>query len=263
MKENSRGSFAPTQMSGPIILDGPQDRTSSFLDVQQPQTLNTIMRPRHQSSIDSVAQSLGNFGLGPAAPSAGIKSNGSTIDNEQPTSRESGSDDSQKADSSSELGTKPPSLDGKSITSGTTFALDEKESLRPDDSASVKAAGEDDDAFSVRGSLIAGSRMGSDLAGRTRAIQLGDMPERRLMQVTSRGSNHGILTPQSTSSGPPTGNVPEIAGLQRADPSSDALNLIYRHAPDDQLIEAMASTKDRLFLLKLEKEVIDFVQNSK
>ena len=35
----------------------------------------------------------------------------------------------QRTDSGSELGTKPPSLDGKSITSGTTFALDEKESL--------------------------------------------------------------------------------------------------------------------------------------
>ena len=69
-----------------------------------------------------------------------------------------------RADSMSDLGTKPPSLDGKSITSGTTFALDEKESLRPDDSASVKAA-EDDDTFSGRGSIVAGSRIGSEAAG--------------------------------------------------------------------------------------------------
>lgn len=69
-----------------------------------------------------------------------------------------------RADSLSDLGTKPPSLDGKSITSGTTFALDEKESLRPDDSASVKAA-EDDDTFSGRGSIVAGSRIGSEAAG--------------------------------------------------------------------------------------------------
>lgn len=70
-----------------------------------------------------------------------------------------------RADSMSDLGTKPPSLDGKSITSGTTFALDEKESLRPDDSASVKAA-EDDDTFSGRGSIVAGSRIGSEAAGK-------------------------------------------------------------------------------------------------
>ena len=52
------------------------------------------------------------------------------------------SDDDQTQISSSS--TKPASLDGKSTTSGTTFALDEKESLQPDDSASVKAAEDED-----------------------------------------------------------------------------------------------------------------------
>ncbi|KAH0498162.1 hypothetical protein TgHK011_005432 [Trichoderma gracile] len=173
-------------------------------------------------------------------------------------SRASGSDDSQKADSSSDLGTKPPSLDGKSITSGTTFALDEKESLRPDDSASVKAAAEDDDSFSIRGSLIAGSRMSSDFAARARGIQLGDMPERQLVQPVVEAHGQGILTPQSTSSEQPPQNP-----LRSTGGSSDALNVIYRQAPDDKLLEALAAPRDRLFLLRLEKDVIDFVQDSK
>ncbi|TFB04234.1 R3H domain-containing protein 2 [Trichoderma ghanense] len=173
-------------------------------------------------------------------------------------SRASGSDDSQKADSSSDLGTKPPSLDGKSITSGTTFALDEKESLRPDDSASVKAAAEDDDSFSIRGSLIAGSRMSSDFAARARGIQLGDMPERQLVQPAVEAHGQGILTPQSTSSEQPAQNP-----LRSTGGSSDALNVIYRQAPDDKLLEALAAPRDRLFLLRLEKDVIDFVQDSK
>ncbi|EGR47726.1 uncharacterized protein TRIREDRAFT_63620, partial [Trichoderma reesei QM6a] len=173
-------------------------------------------------------------------------------------SRASGSDDSQKADSSSDLGTKPPSLDGKSITSGTTFALDEKESLRPDDSASVKAAAEDDDSFSIRGSLIAGSRMSSDFAARTRGIQLGDMPERQLVQPVVEAHGQGILTPQSTSS-----EQPPQDSLRSTGGSSDALNVIYRQAPDDKLLEALAAPRDRLFLLRLEKDVIDFVQDSK
>lgn len=172
-------------------------------------------------------------------------------------SRASGSDDSQKADSSSDLGTKPPSLDGKSITSGTTFALDEKESLRPDDSASVKAA-EDDDSFSIRGSLIAGSRMSSDFAARARGIQLGDMPERPSVQPVVETNGQGILTPQSTSSEQPPQNP-----LRSTGGSSDALNVIYRQAPDDKLLEALAAPRDRLFLLRLEKDVIDFVQDSK
>jgi hypothetical protein len=99
-------------------------------------------------------------------PSLVVNGSG-TVDAERTAIFGDGSPDDpfQRADSGSDLGTKPPSLDGKSITSGTTFALDEKESLRPDDSASVKAA-EDDDAFSGRGSIVAGSRIGSEAAGK-------------------------------------------------------------------------------------------------
>lgn len=162
-------------------------------------------------------------------------------------SRASGSDESQQADSNSEIGTKPPSLDGKSITSGTTFALDEKESLRPDDSASVKAA-EDDDT----GSLLAGSRIGSEAAARARGVLIGDLADRRHPGSTPGLAGHGVLTPQSASSEQPPGSA-----------SSDALNVIYRQAPDDKLLDALATPKDRFFLLRLEKDVVDFVQNSK
>lgn len=215
------------------------------------------------SGVYKVTGSLIELNLNAKAPSLVVNGSG-PLAIERPgliLSRESASDDSHRADSSSDLGTKPPSLDGKSITSGTTFALDEKESLRPDDSASVKAAADDDDTFSIRGSLIAGSRMGSEVAGRARGIPLGDIPERRLPQVGPGAIIQGALTPQSASSehpSRPTSGMPLSAGG-----SSDALNVIYRMAPDDKLIEAMASPKDRLFLLRLEKQVIDFVQDSK
>jgi len=91
----------------------------------------------------------------------------------------------QRADSGSDLGTKPPSLDGKSITSGTTFALDEKESLRPDDSASVKAA-EDDDTFSGRGSIVAGSRIGSEAAGKPSISRCVTLYIKHLTLISSR-----------------------------------------------------------------------------
>lgn len=207
--------------------------------------------------MNGVPNTMGSLSLAAKTPSLVVNGSG-PLAPERPgpaINRESGSDDSQRADSGSELGTKPPSLDGKSITSGTTFALDEKESLRPDDSASVKAAAEDDDAFSIRGSLVAGSRMGSDLAARARGITLGDIPERTLPQIAASGAVQGVLTPQSSSSEQPPG-VP-LAG------SPDALNVIYRQAPDEKLLEAMASPKDRLYLLRLEKQVIDFVQDSK
>ncbi|KAI1271701.1 hypothetical protein F5Y07DRAFT_331730 [Xylaria sp. FL0933] len=172
------------------------------------------------------------------------------------------SDDvSQRADSNSEMGTKAPSLDGKSITSGTTFALDEKESLRPDDSASVKAAAEDDEAFSVRSSLLATSRMGSENA-RIHRLRIGDMPEKRPIPVLSEAQDAGLATPQSgASSQQPPPEQPQTLGVATA--SSDTFNSIYGKNPDEKLLEAMKSPKDRLFLLRLEQDVINFVLSSK
>lgn len=176
-------------------------------------------------------------------------------------------DNSQRAESSSDLGTKPPSLDGKSITSGTTFALDEKESLRPDDSASVKAAAEDDDAFSVRGSNMANSRMGSDLAARIHRIQIGDMPLRPLTTTHALAGGHGlgIATPQSgDSEKQPSGEskLPLVGGGVAASESLTTNGFLSQN-PDEKLLEAMQSSKDRLFLLRLEQQVIEFVQDSK
>ncbi|KAL2133730.1 hypothetical protein VTI74DRAFT_1810 [Chaetomium olivicolor] len=174
-------------------------------------------------------------------------------------------DTSQRADSSSELGTKPPSLDGKSITSGTTFALDEKESLRPDDSASVKAAAEDDDAFSIRGSYMAGSRMGSDVAARIQRIQIGDMPPRVLPPHHVLAGNKGqvVITPQSAISDKQPGVEPKVALVGgTATPDGLAPNAFYAQNPDEKLLEAMQSPKDRIFLLRLEQQVIEFVQGS-
>jgi hypothetical protein len=175
-------------------------------------------------------------------------------------------DTSQRADSSSELGTKPPSLDGKSITSGTTFALDEKESLRPDDSASVKAAAEDDDAFSIRGSYMASSRLGSDVAARIQRIQIGDMPPRGLPahQLLAGTKIQGVSTPQSGNSDKQVVPDPKVALVGgTATPDALAPNAFYSQNPDDKLLEAMQSPKDRIFLLRLEQQVIDFVQDSK
>lgn len=202
--------------------------------------------------VDDVVAGMRNASLDPKMPSLVVNGSGGALP-EKPKiiSRQSSSGDSQKADSTSDLGAKPPSLDGKSITSGTTFALDEKESLRPDDSASVKAAAaEDDDAFSIRDSLLTSSRMGSDVA--VRRMQSEDSSDRRVPPLPA--------APQVIAGAPgPSGSQP-AAG---ASISTDALNATYRKAPDDKLLEAMQSPKDRLFLLRLEKDVVSFIQDSK
>lgn len=167
----------------------------------------------------------------------------------------------QRTDSGSELGTKPPSLDGKSITSGTTFALDEKESLRPDDSASVKAA-EDDDTFSGRGSIVAGSRIGSEAAARAYRAQISEVPDRRNMQPTQERQNPGFTTPQSGSSGQQVADDVKPKPLVSTGGPPDTFNLFYRQTPDEKLVEALESPKDRIFLLRLEQDVIEFVKDS-
>jgi hypothetical protein len=140
-------------------------------------------------------------------------------------------------------------LDGKSITSGTTFALDEKESLRPDDSASVKAA-EDDDTFSGRGSIVAGSRIGSEAAARAYRAEFYEAPVRRSMQPMPERQNQGIITPQSGSSGQQTTDDGKPKPLMGLPGTPDAFNLFYRQTPDDKLLEALESPKDRIFLLR-------------
>lgn len=246
----------------PIIVSGASADAARSQSALPAKTGGYYAARGNLAAVERVAASLTDLKLGSRVPSLVVDGSGAALERQRAlVSRESVSDESQKCDSSSELGTKPPSLDGKSITSGTTFAMDEKESLRPDDSASVKAAAEDDDAFSIRGSFIAGSRMSSDVAARGRGIQLGDIPERRLAHPPPGIHSHGLLTPQSSSSEQPPALNPAMP--LSAEGSSDALNVIYRQAPDEKLLDALASPRDRYFLLRLEKDVIDFVQDSK
>ncbi|KAL9041959.1 MAG: hypothetical protein Q9214_003931, partial [Letrouitia sp. 1 TL-2023] len=72
--------------------------------------------------------------------------------------------------------TKPASLDGKSTASGTAFALDEKESLRPDDSASAKAV-EEEDLYSGPGTGAQSSRVGSEAGSRAFRDQFNEVSE--------------------------------------------------------------------------------------
>jgi hypothetical protein len=216
-------------------------------------------------NLNKVVEGLKDLKIGPK-PSLIVNGTGSTSterSSKAGNSQTPSDETSQKGDSSSELGMKPASIDGKSITSGTTFnALDEKESLRPDDSASVKAAAEDDDAFSMRGPYISSSRIGSEVAARVHRIQIGDMPPRNIPISLPEPHVQGTAAPPAGPSEQPP--VPDARmPLAAASSAAENMNQLYRQAPDEKLLEAMRSPKDRLFLLRLEKDVIDFVQDSK
>lgn len=217
-----------------------------------------------QNSESSLVDAVKALHMHDSKPSLVVNGSGAVGDSGPGTAAEDSPDDHfQRVDSSSEFGTKPPSLDGKSITSGTTFALDERESLRPDDSASVKAA-EDDDTFSARGSIIAGSRIGSEVAALYRNNQFYEPSERRTTITSQDPLLMGTRTPHSGSSGAQIldETKPQDPLTQIGDPD-DAHSLFYKQTPDEKLIEALESPKDRLFLLRLEQQVMEFVKDSK
>ena len=176
-------------------------------------------------------------------------------------------DDEQTHVSSSSV--KPGSLDGKSTASGTTFAMDEKESLRPDDSASVKAA-EEDDSYSGNGSGAPSSHVGSEAGGRAFRDQFREISERigHTPNQSAVAGNVGparieeeIVRGASSPLQPPPQAMIATAGPTVASTNGPVFQMEYR-GPDEKLLEALESPKDRLFVLRLEHDIINFIQQS-
>ncbi|KAI6869993.1 hypothetical protein KC338_g3263 [Hortaea werneckii] len=170
------------------------------------------------------------------------------------------SEDSNTQVSSDSGSAKPPSLDGKSVASGTTFALDEKESLRPDDSASAKAA-DDEEIFSPPNSSLPASRMRSDDArafhDQLREISSMD-PQRRSM--TPQGFRQPSLPQKGVLYVPPQGPGMGAVPNSRTDPEQQSPVDVQ---PDPKLLEALESPRDRIWVLKLEQDIYDFVKDPK
>jgi hypothetical protein len=166
---------------------------------------------------------------------------------------------------SSDGSAKLPSYDTKSVASATTFAMDEKESLRPDDSASIRAAAvEDDELVSAPGSVIAGSRVGSDLGAKAFREQLHEIAGISPLRVNDSSSNHfngpavvnSSRTPQSQPSD-------QLQLMSIATPNMQHNIHPPQIPPDEKLLEALQSPRDRVFVLKLEQDLIDFIEQSK
>ncbi|RAL09329.1 putative R3H domain protein [Aspergillus homomorphus CBS 101889] len=153
--------------------------------------------------------------------------------------------------------TKPTSFDSKSMASVTTFAMDEKDSLRPDDSASVQAIDEEE-SLSGPASGAPNSITGSDSG--VRGFRDMQRP-RAILQPTGpvypdgMQRTNGALLPDPASSGFIT---PGSEAFQAGRPIHG-----FPSEPDEKLLEAMKSPKDRLLILQLEEKVRHFIQNSK
>lgn len=208
---------------------------------------------------DSAVQSI--------APSSEIKDEGT----ERPRSiafvKISAAEDSSTQLSSSDGSGKPPSIDGKSIASATTFALDEKESLRPDDSASLRAV-EEEDVASPPESIIADSRQGSD-HGAARAFRdqlheiavMNPQPHRGVPPgrfPTLPNGPHTLFDPNQVPL-VARSNVPPVSNGLTPMTGNPDLTVV----PDEKLLEALQSPRDRLFIVKLEQDFIDFIKETR
>jgi hypothetical protein len=172
----------------------------------------------------------------------------------------SAADDSSTQVSSSDSSAKLPSFDKQSVASGTTFALDEKESLRPDDSASIRAI-EEEDVFSAPGTGATGSRVGSDTDARAFSEQLHQiavMAPRGVLQPVSVMRANITFGEMPMSMATPQPQVLPTNGGVIAMPVT-----VTAPTPDEKLLEALEAPRDRVYVLKIEQDILDFLNNDK
>lgn len=165
--------------------------------------------------------------------------------------------------------TKPTSFDTKSMASVTTFAMDEKESLRPDDSASVQAA-EEEEFFSGPASGAAGSQVGSETGMRPFRDQFREISDRMgapPQRVTA--SVPVIMPPFNEVNLQSSTDLSIRFNSDQSTPASAEAFLANLPppglplTPDEKLLEALNTPKDRLLLLQLEEKIVSFVKESK
>jgi SUZ domain len=215
------------------------------------QTKAEVVMKGPERKVDGVAiEGLAMVGQTSATPN-GVKGTESS---------DSVDDDQSHLSSSS---TKQQSFETKSMASVTTFAMDEKESIRPDDSASVRAA-DDEDAgstlsrnatFHQESSVIMPSlRGGAGLNGP--AIMIAARRYPTLTNPPRFGDLEATPVPLSDVS-----ETPSSSGAldQHEEPS---VRVPPPASPDEKLLDALASPKDRLSILQLEEKLLMFMGQS-
>jgi hypothetical protein len=236
----------------------PQETKPSLATQEPPTRLNGMDKPKTKAEVKTMEKT------NPQAAIIMEQPNSPKADADDSCIKQNGIDDGS-TQISSDGSAKPPSFDTKSVASVTTFAMDEKESIRPDDSASVRAAiAEDEDLISAPGSVLAGSRVGSDLG--TKAFQ------QQLHEIANISPLRAGDTPSNVYQGPTVMGTSRIPQPQTTDPNQlippSVVNITDsalppNTPPDEKLLDALQSPRDRVWVLKLEQDVIDFITQSK
>ena len=159
--------------------------------------------------------------------------------------------------------TKQQSFETKSMASVTTFAMDEKESIRPDDSASVRAIDDEDtpstlsqnSTFQQEASVIMPTLRG----GAGVPVPLATIAARRYPTLTNPPRFGDLEPPAPQSEISQTTSSSAIADQQEEPSLPIPLPPV---SPDEKLLDALASPKDRLSILQLEERLLVFTGQS-
>ncbi|KAJ5768848.1 hypothetical protein N7520_003407 [Penicillium odoratum] len=158
--------------------------------------------------------------------------------------------------------TKLTNFDSKSLASVTTFAMDEKDSVRPDDSASVQAIDEEE-SLSGLATGAPNSVTGSEAGGRGYRDQFRDgngQRPRGILPLAGPLYNGGLQRTAGTIPPDSVSNNFVIAANPDCLQDNQPLNG-FPLEPDEKLLEAMKSPKDRLMILQLEENIRCFIQD--
>jgi hypothetical protein len=264
MPNNQKQSTIPDVPSSPEKL---AEATRVALPKSPPPIVNSSVRPASGSEKGQpVIQGIEKLAL---ADAKSPKKRPLTLEGRDGVrgGTDSAEDDQSQLSSSS---TKGPSFDTKSMASATTFAMDEKESLRPDDSASVQA-GDEEDHSSPHGSAVTNSQPNSDVGAAPVRVQLREgyssginiatrRPPIGPMQNPPRFGDFPLPSSTDLSHLPTNAPTPNPADNARPPPPDDrSLSAV----PDEKLLDAMGTPKDRLLLLQLEEMIIAFITQSR
>lgn len=254
-------SVATDEMNGSQHLETYPPPNAQVSKDSLPNQNSSINAQRDESKsvdrdVDALSQAVQDARLTDKNSRQNSEASGDTHENGALKRETSFEDDRTHLSSSS---TKPTSFDSKSMVSVATFAMDEKDSLRPDDSASVQAIDEEE-SVSGAASGAPNSLTGSESGARGCRDTSIHKP-RVILQNTGSAYNdsiqksNGAMNPDSVSNN----YVLPGPGPFQAERTLHG----FPQDPDEKLLEAMKSPKDRLLILQLEDKVRNFIQHSK
>ncbi|RMZ85940.1 hypothetical protein DV737_g252, partial [Chaetothyriales sp. CBS 132003] len=229
-KTMSNAKAAPPQAPHTLAKHAPPHadlavKSTADADLAVKSTAGAGFPAKSTAGADLVGQATAHAPPAHALPSPVVNGNKSG------RSGDSGEDDQSHLSSSS---TKQHSFETKSTASVTTFAMDEKESIRPDDSASVRAVDEED----------ADSTLSRNAPFSAEPDQMPTPAVRRFHTLAN----------------PPRFGTLEEPGSDQAEESETTSSI--EPAEGHDLLDALASPKDRLALLQLEQKLVEFISQS-